>query len=95
MTNKISRCKIKSTNRINAKKKGGISLNIQKLKGLIVEKETTQEYLADCLGIDKSTFYRKMKNGGAFTVREANLIISSLNLTSKEAVDIFFDANIA
>lgn len=70
-------------------------MNTRKLKGLIVEKGTTQEYLASCLGIDKSTFYRKMKRGGTFTVGEANAIIETLGLNSKEAIEIFFGKELA
>lgn len=65
-------------------------VKIWKLKGLIVEKETTQEALADMIGIDRSTFYRKMKNDGNFLLKEAKDIKEALNLTNEEAVDIFF-----
>ena len=43
-------------------------VNVQKLKGLIVEKGTTQQAVADSIGIDRSTFYRKMKNGRNFSL---------------------------
>ena len=35
-----------------------MSVNISKLKGKIVEMNTTQEAVADKLSIDKSTYYR-------------------------------------
>lgn len=47
-------------------------VNTAKLKGLIVERGTTQQTVADALEIDRSTFYRKLKKGGTFTVGEAN-----------------------
>ena len=34
-------------------------VNVSKLKGKIIERNTTQEALAKDIGIDKSTFYRK------------------------------------
>ncbi|MGT2866628.1 XRE family transcriptional regulator [Streptococcus fryi] len=70
-------------------------VDVSKLKGKIVEKNTTQEALADEIGIDRSTFYRKMKQGGAFSVREANIIVSFLGLSEKEALSIFFNQQVA
>ena len=66
-------------------------VNIQKLKGKIVEKEKTQESVADAIGIDRTTFYRKMKNGGSgFTVGEIHKIVDVLPLSKEEATEIFF-----
>lgn len=64
-------------------------VNIAKLKGKISECNTTQEALAKDIGIDKSTFYRKMKQNGNFSINEVNLIVSSLNLSKDEAISIF------
>lgn len=61
-----------------------------KLRGTIVEKSTTQEAIADLIGIDRSTFYRKMKNDGNFTLKEAKDIKEALNLTNEEAIVNFF-----
>ncbi|WP_017767704.1 phage repressor protein [Streptococcus agalactiae] len=70
-------------------------VNIQKLKGLIVEKGTTQQAIADSIGVDRSTFYRKMKNGGTFSVEEAGNIALAVPLTKEEAIDIFFGNTVA
>ena len=65
-------------------------MNTQKLKGKIVESNTTQEAVADTIGIDRSTFYRKMKSGGAsFTIGEMHAIVSALRLSDSEAIEIF------
>lgn len=61
-----------------------------KLRGTIVEKSTTQEAIADLIGIDRSTFYWKMKNDGNFTLKEAKDIKEALNLTNEEAIVNFF-----
>ena len=61
-----------------------------KLRGTIVEKSTTQEAIADLIGIDRSTFYRKMKNDGNFTLKEAKDLKEALNLTNEEAIVNFF-----
>lgn len=67
-------------------------VNAQKLKGKIVEKSKTQESVADAMGINRSTFYRKMKNGGSgFTVGDIHKMIMYIPLTKEEAVDIFFN----
>lgn len=65
-------------------------VNKQKLKAVIVEKNTTQELLANELNIDRSTFSRKMSEKGKFSVEEANEIVKSLELTKDEALAIFF-----
>ena len=65
-----------------------------KLRGRIVEKGFTQETLAEQLGIDNSTFSRKMKaNGVAFTVGQMHQIAKLLALSGKEAADIFLQEN--
>lgn len=67
-------------------------VNVQRLKGKIVEKKTTQESVADAMGMNRSTFYRKMKNGGnGFTVGDIHKMIACVPLTKKEAMDIFFN----
>ncbi|MCI9357783.1 MAG: XRE family transcriptional regulator [Lachnospiraceae bacterium] len=66
-------------------------VNVQRLKGKIVERETTQECVADAMGMNRTTFYRKMKNGGnGFTVGDIHKMIMYIPLTKDEAVDIFF-----
>ncbi|MBT0951489.1 helix-turn-helix domain-containing protein [Streptococcus infantis] len=70
-------------------------VDVSKLKGKIVERNTTQEELANKIGIDKSTFYRKMKQNGNFSIKEVNLIVSTLNLSKDEAMSIFFSDTVA
>lgn len=70
-------------------------INVAKLKGLIVERGTTQQSVADSIGIDRSTFYRKMKKGGDFSVEEAKRIKEEVPLTDSEAIEIFFGKEVA
>lgn len=70
-------------------------VNTAKLKGLIVERGTTQEAVAKSIGIDRSTFYRKMKNGGDFSILEAQQIAKEVPLTDYEAIEIFFSKKVA
>ncbi|MHC1785467.1 MAG: XRE family transcriptional regulator [Christensenellales bacterium] len=64
--------------------------NMSKLKGLIVEKGTTQQYVAKQAGINRSTFYRKLQSGGGeFTANEIRIIGLILGLTGEEILTIF------
>ncbi len=66
-------------------------INVQRLKGKIVERNHTQEAVAEAMGMNRSTFYRKMKNGGnGFTVGDIHKMIECVPLTKEEVMDIFF-----
>ena len=50
----------------------------------------TQEELAEKLGVDSSTFSRKMKADGlSFTVAQMQKLVEILNMTPQEAIQIF------
>ncbi len=71
-------------------------VNVQMLKGKVVERGLTLEKVAENLGIDRSTMSRKLGNGGGdFTIKQADGIVNLLNLTSDEATSIFFNQFIA
>ena len=70
-------------------------VNVNKLKGKIVERGMTVEALAQSMKIDKSTLYRKLSKGESFTIGEANQICSALKLDSQEAAAIFFSQYVA
>lgn len=71
-------------------------VNVNKLKGKIVENGMTVNGLADKIEIDRSTLYRKLNaKGEKITIKEAQSIVTALHLTSQEAVDIFFTLNVA
>ena len=64
--------------------------NMDKLRGKMAEKRITQEELAEKIGIDPSTFYRKMKTDGIdFTVGQMHKIVAVLDLSQSEATSIF------
>ena len=69
--------------------------NVDKLKGAIKEKRLTPEKVAESIGIDKSTMYRKLSNGGDFTIKQADAITQILGLTGDEAQAIFFSQFVA
>lgn len=71
-------------------------VNVNKLKGVIVEKQVSVKELSESLGIDESTFYRKLRSGGdPFTIGEADKVAKFLNLTKEEATAIFFSQYVA
>ena len=71
-------------------------VNINKLKGKVVENGVTLERLAAEIVMDRATMYRKIKAGGEnFSIKEADLIVKSLRLNKEEAVNIFFSQYVA
>ena len=56
----------------------------------MVERRINSEEMAKKIGVDTSTFYRKMKSDGmTFTVGQMHKIAEVLNLTHDEAASIF------
>jgi hypothetical protein len=71
-------------------------VNVNKLKGKIVENGLNVETLSRRVKIDKSTFYRRLaQNGKEFTIAEADAIVNELNLSSEDAFSIFFSQFVA
>lgn len=69
-------------------------LDVQKLKGKIVEKGKSVETLSREIGINPSTFYRKLNNN-SFEINEADRIARILSLSGAEAAAIFFSQYVA
>lgn len=65
-------------------------MNVAMLKKKITEKGGNVETLAEKIGIDRSTMYRKLNGDVSITVAEANKIKDALDLTNDEARSIFF-----
>lgn len=71
-------------------------VNVNKLKGKIVERGLSVSALAEKIGIDKATLYRKIsENGDPLTIRDADKISEVLNLSKEEVNDIFFSQFVA
>ena len=71
-------------------------VNVDKLHGKIREIKTNVVEVAAKMGIDKSTLYRKLaKNGAGLTVRDAQNLVSILQMTDDEALMIFFAREVA
>lgn len=66
-------------------------IRINKLRARIVEREMTIGTVADRMGINRSTFYRKMRTG-EFTVREVRSLSEILALSPSDITEIFFSS---
>lgn len=65
-------------------------MNVSKLKTKMAEKGVNVETLAERIGIDRSTLYRKLNAEVRTTVGEAVKIKNELGMTDEEARSIFF-----
>jgi transcriptional regulator with XRE-family HTH domain len=71
-------------------------VNVDKLHGKIRELRLSVADVAEKMGIDRSTLYRKLGNNGAgLTVKDAQMLVEILHLTEQEAVEIFFAREVA
>ena len=65
-------------------------VNTNQLRAKIVERGTTQAELARAIGMDKSTFSRKMKSNALdFSIGDMHKMAEILLLTKQEAEQIF------
>ena len=68
-----------------------LHVDVNRLKGKTVERGLTGEKIAKALGIDQSTYYRKMGDGGGgFTLSQAITMSEVLSLSRGERIEIFF-----
>lgn len=66
-------------------------MNILKLKGRIVENGLNNSTFAKKINLPVATFYRRLENEGKdFTIGEIERIVDVLNLSSQDAIDIFY-----
>lgn len=64
-------------------------MDLQMLKGKIVEKGMNVETVAEKIGVDRSSLYRKLNNFEKITIGEAKRMRVVLDLTAEEASHIF------
>lgn len=65
-------------------------MNVPKFRGIIAEKGKRKIDIARAIGVNPSTFYRKLSSGGAsFTVGEIQRMAEFIPLTEEEATSIF------
>lgn len=64
-------------------------MKLNKLKSKLVENGMNVETLAEKIGVDRSSLYRKLNNFEKIKIGEASKIKVALNLSDEEATDIF------
>lgn len=65
-------------------------VNTDKLRGKIVENRKNQNEIASAISMSRSTFMRKMANGGNdFTVEEVNRMMLAIPLSTTDVIEIF------
>lgn len=71
-------------------------VNINKLKGRMVELGLSMSDVAVKMGINQTTLYRKFANDGAgLSILDAQKLVEILRLTAEEAIAIFFTKVVA
>ena len=69
-------------------------IDIDLLQKVIKDRGTNVSSLANMIGMDPSTFYRKLQAKGIkFTIGQMHSIVDVLSLTDAEASEIFFGYN--
>lgn len=69
--------------------------NPNKFKAKLVENGLNVSEMAEKLGMDGTSLYRRISNGNTFTVGEVDSITNILGLTRDEVNAIFFASDVA
>ena len=77
----------------NKERRSGGMFNERKFKAQLVLNGVSMKELAQKMGINESTLYRKIKQDGSFTRDEINQMISILNIDDPK--EIFFTEELA
>lgn len=64
-------------------------MNINKLRGKIVERGMNIETLAEKIGVNRSSLYRKLNDSEKITIGEALKMKEALEMNASEAYEIF------
>ena len=65
-------------------------MNGRALLALLTERKITQKELCEAIGIDYTTFYRKVNGVREFTRAEISAIARELRLSDDQIIELFF-----
>ena len=65
-------------------------VDVELLEKTIQNRGLKKMYIAEQIGVDRSTFWQKMTRKAQFTIDEVEKITNVLSLSKKERDDIFF-----
>lgn len=72
------------------------TVDVEMLKKLMSERNVTNDALALAMGVNRSTLYRKINEGGkSFTAEDIYKMRDFIPLTDQEAIDIFLTHKVA
>ncbi len=71
-----------------------MAVDTEKLEEIIGQR-SSKSIVAEGIGVDRSTFYRKLKSGESFSIGQAQKLAEVIPLTSEEAIEIFFGNKVA
>lgn len=66
-------------------------MKINEFKAEVARKELTLEEVADKIGINRATLWRKLNKTGSFTIKEVEQIAAVLELSGSRILEIFFN----
>ncbi len=66
-------------------------MNLQKLKGYLVEKGYTYEQSAKIIGISVTAFNQKINGKRRFYLEELNLLADTINMPKEDRIRIFLN----
>lgn len=73
-----------------------MSIDTERLKKKIEQSGMSLEDLAEKIGMNRSTLYRKLKAGGIkFTAEEILKMVDVIRISKEEAAEIFFTVKVA
>lgn len=72
-------------------KESGMFMNLDKLRGRLVEKRYTQEKIASKLGLSLRSVNRRLTKQKPFNNNEISKLKKLLNLSNDEVAEIFLD----
>lgn|GEM_PF-1017145 len=67
-----------------------MKINIIKLEEKIAENDYSEKEIINLLGVEGGRFSYIINDKNYFTIEQANKIVKTLNLSSEEAMSIFF-----
>jgi len=67
-----------------------LKINIIKLEEKIAENDYSEKEIINLLGVEGGRFSYIINDKNYFTIEQANKIVKTLNLSSEEAMSIFF-----
>lgn len=70
-------------------------LDVKALRHAMLDADCTVRELAKCCGVNPCTMHHRLRGDVSFKLREINLIVQRLGLTTEQRNAIFFAGNVS